>query len=165
MTRTVRLLNSTTLVLVLTLVSACHTDSAPPASTQAKATAPAAAPPAGAEALAPTAEAPGANAPPGDELPPDELIIWAEGDPDEGAPPLTVKFTVDPIDDLNNPTWSWDFGDKSPESKEQNPTHTYERAGSYTARVKVTDASGSSGTDEVKIDVEAEAPEKPGEPS
>jgi len=95
-----------------------------------------------------------------EELPVEEVIIWAEGDPDLGPPPLTVKFTVDPIDDVTNPTWEWDFGDSAAKSTEQNPTHTYNRPGAYTARVKVTDSTGNVGTDEVKIEVEVEEPEK-----
>ena len=39
-------------------------------------------------------------------------------------------------------TWSWDFGDGKT-STEQNPTHTYQGAGSYTVRLEVVGPSGS----------------------
>ena len=69
------------------------------------------------------------------------------GDPTSGTAPLTVSFTDQ---STGNPTsWSWDFGDGST-STEQNPTHTYNAAGTYT--VKLT-ASNSCGSDtETKVD-------------
>ncbi len=38
--------------------------------------------------------------------------------------------------------WSWDFGDGSPISTAQNPTHTYTTAGTYTVKLNVTTAAG-----------------------
>lgn len=44
----------------------------------------------------------------------------------------------------NNPTtYSWDFGDGSPASTQQNPTHTYAANGTYTVCLTVTNAGGS----------------------
>jgi PKD repeat protein len=57
-----------------------------------------------------------------------------------GAAPLTVSFTDT---STGNPTaWSWDFGDGSPPATEQNPTHTYERAGSYTVTLTTWTPNG-----------------------
>jgi uncharacterized protein (TIGR02145 family) len=52
----------------------------------------------------------------------------------------TVYFTDE---STNSPTsWDWDFGDGST-STEQNPSHTYSSAGSYTVRLTVTNSVGS----------------------
>lgn len=40
--------------------------------------------------------------------------------------------------------WLWDFGDNSPFSTEQNPTHTYAATGNYKVKLTVTDANGCS---------------------
>ena len=58
---------------------------------------------------------------------------------------LDVQFTDN---STNNPTsWSWDFGDGIT-STEQNPTHTYSKAGNYT--VKLTAANINMGNTETK---------------
>jgi uncharacterized membrane protein len=86
-----------------------------------------------------------------------KLLLFPDADPDEGPPPLTVHFTVEIYegDEAKNPKFDWEFGDGSPVSHEQNPTHTYKRAGEYKAQVKASDATGRSGNDEVPISVEA----------
>lgn len=38
--------------------------------------------------------------------------------------------------------WEWDFGDGSPVSTQQNPSHTYAKAGTYLVRLSVTSAIG-----------------------
>ena len=54
---------------------------------------------------------------------------------------LVVAFTDG---SLNAPvSWSWDFGD-STTSNIQNPSHTYLAAGTYTVKLTVTNADGSS---------------------
>jgi len=63
-----------------------------------------------------------------------------------GTAPLTVQFT-----DLsaNNPaSWSWDFGDGGT-STEQNPSHTYTVAGSYTVSLTVSNEYGSDTKTEI----------------
>ena len=62
--------------------------------------------------------------------------------PKTGATPLLVSFQ-----DLSTgiPTsWSWTFGDGSI-STDQNPTHTYSKAGIFSVKLKVSDSVGSYG--------------------
>ncbi len=66
-------------------------------------------------------------------------------DVSSGEAPLTVRFrdetdlsnaSSDPID-----TWLWDFGDGG-SSTVQNPNHTYDNPGTYTASLTITSESG-----------------------
>ena len=61
--------------------------------------------------------------------------------PTTGIAPLNVAFTDKstglPI------SWSWDFGDGAT-STEQNPTHTYSSAGTYTVNLTVSNANGTN---------------------
>jgi len=66
-----------------------------------------------------------------------------------GIKPLTVVFTDESENMINNPSWSWDFGDEET-STEQNPTHEYLQDGSYTVTLTVTTDAGTD--DEVKAD-------------
>jgi PKD repeat protein len=61
--------------------------------------------------------------------------------PVSGKPPLEVKFT-----DISTgpPTsWKWNFGDET-FSAEQNPVHTYSKAGKYTVALTVKNKTGTS---------------------
>ena len=60
--------------------------------------------------------------------------------PTNGPAPLTVQFTASSV---NATEWKWDFGDGAT-STEKNPTHTYSKAGSYTASLEVTIANGTA---------------------
>ncbi|MEL6863051.1 MAG: PKD domain-containing protein [Bacteroidota bacterium] len=44
----------------------------------------------------------------------------------------------------NISSWSWDFGDGSPPSTEQNPSHTYQTPGTYTISLSITDAADNT---------------------
>lgn len=117
-----------------------------PAATPAKAAAaaPAAAPSPGAEAAEAGEE--------GDEI----LMVWAEAEPDEGAPPLEVQLKADVSGGVGERKVKWEFGDGSPSSNETNPKHKYEKAGTFRASVEVSDASGDSDSDYVDIEIAAE---------
>jgi len=85
-----------------------------------------------------------------------ELDVIAEAEPDEGAPPLKVQFTASVEEDEGGPwKFEWDFGDGS-KSTEQNPVHTYDKVGEYTATLTVTDQKNNKGTDEIDIFVETD---------
>ncbi len=63
------------------------------------------------------------------------------GTPQNGVLPLAVAFTDK---STGNPaTWRWDFGDGSIAAN-QNPSHTYAKAGTYGVTLTVTNAYGSS---------------------
>jgi PKD repeat protein len=85
-----------------------------------------------------------------------ELDVIAEAEPDEGAPPLKVQFTASVEEESGGPfTFAWDFGDGS-KSTDQNPVHTYDKVGEYTATLSVADQKGHKGTDEIDIFVETD---------
>lgn len=84
------------------------------------------------------------------------LMVWAEADPDEGAPPLEVQLKADVSGGVGERKVKWEFGDGSPASTEINPKHRYEKAGTYRASVEVSDASGDSDSDYVDIEIAAE---------
>jgi PKD repeat protein len=69
--------------------------------------------------------------------------------PIRGAAPLTVSFTSLSYGDVD--TWSWDLdNDGVEDSTEQNPVHTYDLQGLYTASLTVSWAGGSD--TEIKVD-------------
>jgi PKD repeat protein len=85
-----------------------------------------------------------------------ELDVIAEAEPDEGAPPLKVQFTGSVEEEEGGPwKFEWDFGDGE-KSTDQNPTHTYQKVGEYTATLTVTGKNGNKGTDEIDIFVETD---------
>jgi hypothetical protein len=90
------------------------------------------------------------------------LSVLGYADPDFGIAPLTVHFTVqlfEEVDEPLNPKFSWDFDDESPRSHDREPTHVYTKPGKYKARVRVTDANDKSGADDVQVYVIAAEPE------
>ena len=95
------------------------------------------------------AASPGAEAQEGDEI----LMVWAEAEPDEGPPPLSVQLKADISGGQGDRKIKWDFGDNSPPSSDVNPTHTYEKAGTFRATVEVSDSTGDSDSDYVDIEV------------
>ena len=70
-------------------------------------------------------------------------VINCWGSPRTGNAPLNVFFKDS---STGSPTsWNWNFGDGT-SSTLQNPKHTYSAAGSYTIKLTVTNAAGSTTT-------------------
>jgi hypothetical protein len=82
----------------------------------------------------------------------ESVIIWAEAKPTNGAAPLTVAFSVDPPDGVSDPVYSWQFGDGS-SGTGPSVSHTFDKPGIYRVLLKVTNASGALGQDELRIKV------------
>ncbi len=69
------------------------------------------------------------------------------GDSLQGCAPRCVNFTDNStVGSGTIVQWSWDFGDGSPFSTLQNPSHCYLLAGTYPVTLTVTTASGCTGT-------------------
>jgi PKD repeat protein len=67
-----------------------------------------------------------------------------------------VAFTATCADlDGDALTYSWDFGDSTPAWTSQNPSHTYATAGTFTAKVTVSDGKGGTGEATVPVTVTA----------
>jgi len=132
------------LVMIAITPAACTRTEEKTVANATPAVTPAAAPAPGASA--------GAEAQDGDEI----LMVWAEAEPDEGAPPLSVQLKADVSGGQGERKLKWDFGDGSPPSSELNPTHKYEKAGTYRASVEVSDGTGDSDSDYVDIEVGSE---------
>jgi len=76
------------------------------------------------------------------------------GSPRTGTAPLTVYFKDR---SSGSPTaWNWNFGDGT-SSTLQNPKHTYSAAGSYTIKLTVTNAAGSTSVTKYKYIVVSKA--------
>lgn len=81
---------------------------------------------------------------------------------DYTATNLSVVFT-DASTDVNTDdtlAYSWDFGDNTTASTEQNPTHNYTAAGNYNVTLTVTDSYGLTDDTTVEITVEEAATEE-----
>jgi len=86
------------------------------------------------------------------DQPIESIIVWSEAKPSSGAAPLAVSFTADPPASLKNPAYAWQFGDGETGSG-QSVSHTFAKPGIYKVLLKVTDASGALGQDELRIKV------------
>ncbi|PYM13432.1 MAG: cell surface protein, partial [Verrucomicrobia bacterium] len=88
---------------------------------------------------------------------PPPAIVTADftANPTAGQAPLTVRF----VDRSTGPitAWDWDFGDGSPHSAVQSPTHVYTATGDFTVTLKVTCTRGTTNTKSLTIHVEASA--------
>ncbi len=72
-------------------------------------------------------------------------VTTASSDATTGTAPLTVKFTGAASDnDGFVSSYFWDFGDGT-SSNEQNPSHTYSTAGTYSVTLTVSDNAGGKG--------------------
>lgn len=104
---------------------------------------------------------PPAPPPPAPNQPPQVSI---SATPTSGTSPLFVSFASAASDpDGSIASYSWTFGDGGTSSA-ANPTYTYP-AGSFTARLTVTDNAGASSSATVQINVSAPAPPPPPPPT
>jgi PKD repeat protein len=84
-------------------------------------------------------------------------IVNCSKDDDTAVPIATFTFSVDGTQAIFNGTaenaesYSWDFGDDTPLSTEQDPIHDYAKPGKYTVTFT---ASGKGGTDSETMEVE-----------
>ena len=93
------------------------------------------------------------NDPPGNAAP----TVQALADPKTGTAPLRVRFTSAASDPDGDQLLSrWDFGDGG-QAGGVNANHTYTAAGTYNAKVTVTDPGGKSATATVQVVVRAAA--------
>jgi uncharacterized protein (TIGR03437 family) len=71
--------------------------------------------------------------------------------PETGASGVGIPFqaTAPTTGCTTQPSYQWSFGDGTPNSSEQNPSHTYASAGSYTWTLTTTVSSGSTMIDTV----------------
>jgi PKD repeat protein len=82
----------------------------------------------------------------------------ASAAPTSGKAPLAVAFTGSGSDaDGTIASYAWTFGDGGTAAV-QNPAHTYQAAGNYTATLTVTDNNGATGTSSVAIGAVANRP-------
>jgi len=87
------------------------------------------------------------------QAPPSQEIVLPVADfytdNTSGYAPLPVQFT----DNSQNATsWNWNFGDGN-NSTEQNPSHTYSTAGTYTVSLTATNENGTSPAKTAQITV------------
>jgi PKD repeat protein len=80
-------------------------------------------------------------------------IVTVEADPTSGFAPLMVQFTGNVVSGTPPFSYAWDLGDGG-SSTMQNPSHTYNSAGTYTATLSVTDSQGCTGEASVTVTVE-----------
>lgn len=92
-------------------------------------------------------------------------VAVASGAPTVGMSPLTVQFSSAGTTDADGDRlrYAWDFNsDGVVDSREPNPTYTYEEIGTYTANLQVTDQGGKHrgkySSAEVFIEVGNQAP-------
>jgi len=71
----------------------------------------------------------------------DVPIADFSGSPTGGTTPLTVSFSD--LSSGNPSSWSWDFGDGSPLSTVQNPSHSYTTANTFTVTLIATNVCGA----------------------
>lgn len=86
-------------------------------------------------------------------------IAQAKADTTSGQAPLKVGFSSEGTEDPDGDQLqlSWDFGDGAT-STEANPTHTYEKNGTYTATLTAKDPAGRTGSASAHVTVGNTAP-------
>jgi PKD repeat protein len=84
-------------------------------------------------------------------------VVIGTASVEEGVAPLEVVFNAEGMCSRGPATFLWDFGDGSPPADGAAATHLYDGAGTYVARVTITDTrSGTQDADEAPITVTAQ---------
>jgi glucose/arabinose dehydrogenase/PKD repeat protein len=88
-------------------------------------------------------------------------LASATASPTNGSLPLTTNFDGSQSSDPDNDALSfdWDFGDGSPHASTAQATHTYTTAGTYTAKLTVSDGHGGTDSTSLRIDAGNRAPQ------
>ena len=88
----------------------------------------------------------------------DEQSLYAEveAQPDEGPPPLEVKFTVLVEDNQGKVECEWNFGDNTPMLNTLEPQHVFQNEGDYEVIATCRDEKGVSGEGDIDLFVETE---------
>jgi PKD repeat protein len=68
-----------------------------------------------------------------------------------GAPPLRVNFTATAVGGTSPYSFSWNFGDGSSTSEQTSTAHTFNRSGTFTVILTVTDGQGHQSSAQVQI--------------
>src|SRR6266700_546643 len=88
--------------------------------------------------------------------PPPTLTANFTANPTSGQGPLLVQFTDQSTGTIT--AWNWDFGDGSAHSSVQNPSHTYNSVGDFTATLTITGSGGATSSKSTVIHVTAPPP-------
>ncbi len=83
------------------------------------------------------------------------LTATASAVPTSGQIPLSVNFSATASGGTPPYSYSWNFGDGSATSSAQNPSHTYQTAGTYTATLTVTDSESPAKTVTASVQITA----------
>lgn len=88
-------------------------------------------------------------------------IAKIEVDKEVGSAPLTVNFSGDQSIDYDGDklSYEWSFTEEKTQSKEENPSFTFEKEGTYTVTLTITDGAKAKSSTTQKIMVGNEAPE------
>ena len=81
------------------------------------------------------------------------IIVWSDANPSSGPAPLAVEFVADPPPGVTGPTYAWDFGDGSAAGSGPSVKHTFAKPGVYKVMLKVSNAAGLLGEDELRVKV------------
>jgi PKD repeat protein len=87
---------------------------------------------------------------------PDALACSVSATPITGVAPAEIAFEAEASAGKPPYGFFWEFGDGAT-SQLQDPTHTFETAGSYAVAMTVTDAAGATCQSEIAIQIEAGA--------
>jgi hypothetical protein len=81
------------------------------------------------------------------------LTVSAVASITQGNAPLSVSFTSSAIGGTSPYSYLWNFGDGTAQSTTQNPNHTYQNPGTFTATLTVTDSANNTAQSSVVITV------------